>query len=311
MVYEFTNDVHEIAIADIDPDKKTMGLITLEELQTHYAALGFTENTVEECAGNDDSFRGAVDVYGSFCFGSLNLVNLDDIMGERDRIGFYLKKNLFLMVDVHDLDQSTAEVFRFAAEHAKTGQMCMEKLIYLVFERLLYGDGAVLEKMEFAIDAMEQELTQAPIGKDFNLRMLRLKRRLLVLRNYYEQLIDIGEELQENDCEFYSTKNLRFFKLFTDKVTRLSSNTQLLRESLVQLRESYDSTMDISLNNTMTLFTVVAAIFMPLTLIAGWYGMNFTNMPLIQWRYGYLTVAVLSVLVVVGCIWLFKKKKLL
>ena len=59
----------------------------------------------------------------------------------------------------------------------------------------------------------------------------------------------------------------------------------------------------------MTVLTIVTAIFLPLTLIAGWYGMNFPGMPLLHWRYGYPVVVAVSLLVVAGLILYFKKKK--
>ena len=59
----------------------------------------------------------------------------------------------------------------------------------------------------------------------------------------------------------------------------------------------------------MTLLTVITTIFMPLTLIAGWYGMNFRYMPELEWRYGYLAVIVLSAAVIICCLILFKRKK--
>ena len=65
------------------------------------------------------------------------------------------------------------------------------------------------------------------------------------------------------------------------------------------------------MNNTMKLLTVITTIFLPLTLIAGWYGMNFTNMPELQWRYGYLGVIIFSVVIVSFCIIAFKKRRLL
>ena len=61
----------------------------------------------------------------------------------------------------------------------------------------------------------------------------------------------------------------------------------------------------------MNALTVITAIFMPLTLIAGWYGMNFTQMPELAWQYGYPLVIIISVLIVVAEIHYFKKKKLL
>ena len=62
-------------------------------------------------------------------------------------------------------------------------------------------------------------------------------------------------------------------------------------------------------NRIMTLLTIVTTIFMPLTLIAGWYGMNFRYMPELEWRIGYPIVIGVSILIVVFCLLLFKKKK--
>ena len=79
----------------------------------------------------------------------------------------------------------------------------------------------------------------------------------------------------------------------------------------MQLRETHDAMLDYNLNNIMKLFTVITTIFLPLSLIVGWYGMNFENMPELGWRYGYLGVIVFSVIVVVCCFIIFKKYKLL
>ena len=66
--------------------------------------------------------------------------------------------------------------------------------------------------------------------------------------------------------------------------------------------------LGIRLNNIMKIFTVLSAVFLPLTLITGWYGMNFTGMPELTWRYGYLFVFALAALVAVICIGIFRRK---
>lgn len=70
-----------------------------------------------------------------------------------------------------------------------------------------------------------------------------------------------------------------------------------------------DATLNYNLNNTMKLFTMVTIIFQPLTLIVGWYGMNFKYMPELGWRFGYLYVIVLSIVVVGAILYWFKKRK--
>ena len=59
----------------------------------------------------------------------------------------------------------------------------------------------------------------------------------------------------------------------------------------------------------MKILTIVTTIFLPLSLLAGWYGMNFTGMPELTWKYGYPTVIAVSILVVTVCLWIMKKKK--
>ncbi len=91
---------------------------------------------------------------------------------------------------------------------------------------------------------------------------------------------------------------------------RLTEEIQFLYEELVHIREALDAALSYEQNRIMKVFTTVTTIFMPLSLIAGWYGMNFAWMPELDWPYGYLFVVVLSVLVILVCIWFFKKKKL-
>ena len=169
----------------------------------------------------------------------------------------------------------------------------------------------MLEHIEYHIDELEDMIISGKVEQNFNGEILVLKKRLLILKNYYEQIIDVGEELQENENDIFMEENLRYFKMFTDKATRLSNNVQMLRDKLVQLRDAYNAALDYNLNSIMKMFTVVTTIFLPLTLIVGWYGMNFTTMPELTWKYGYVSVIVLSIIVVIGIFWYFNKKKFL
>ena len=139
--------------------------------------------------------------------------------------------------------------------------------------------------------------------------MLTYKRKLLALRNYYEQFIDIGEILTENENRIF--ESTAAFRMFIRKAERLCADVNLLRDGLVLLRETYKSHLDLKLNNTMKLFTVITAFFSPLTLIAGWYGMNFEYMPELRWKYGYLFVIILSISSVISCLVIFKRKKMM
>ena len=77
----------------------------------------------------------------------------------------------------------------------------------------------------------------------------------------------------------------------------------------MQVRDLYNVELEVKQNKTMTVLTVVTTIFMPLTLIVGWYGMNFRYMPELEWRWSYPIVILVSILVIVFCLIFFKKKK--
>ncbi|MBQ6721822.1 MAG: magnesium transporter CorA, partial [Clostridia bacterium] len=132
---------------------------------------------------------------------------------------------------------------------------------------------------------------------------------LLDLRVHYEQLIDLAQELEENENGFFRDDNLRYFHMFTERVIRLQDTVTGQREYVTQLRDLIQSHLDERQNRIMTVLTVITSIFLPLTLIAGWYGMNFRYMPEPDWRWSYPVVLVVSVLIVVFCLVLFKKKK--
>lgn len=76
---------------------------------------------------------------------------------------------------------------------------------------------------------------------------------MTILRNYYEQLIEVGENLAEDENNLFPVDELRYFKMFTGKVERLSNNCQMLKENLVQVREAYSSSLDYSINSVMKL----------------------------------------------------------
>lgn len=151
----------------------------------------------------------------------------------------------------------------------------------------------------------DSALKDAPDG--FAQQMILMKKTILRFYHYYSELLDMGQELMETDLFSSHTKAL--FKLQISRISRLQNETQMLREYAVQIREVYQSQLDLRQNKIMKVLTVVTTIFFPLSVIAGWYGMNFQFMPELSWKYGYLFVSLLSGAVLALGIWIIKKKK--
>ena len=108
--------------------------------------------------------------------------------------------------------------------------------------------------------------------------------------------------------DLFPGAELRYLANMSTKLTRLREDVDSLNNSVVHLQDAHQATMDLKLNDTMKILTVLTSIFFPLTIIVGWYGMNFVNMPELKWRFGYVYVIVLS-LCVSGVLLLIAKKK--
>jgi len=311
MYFQIQEGSSPIPLQKIDEDKLTLGIISLKELEKCYEHFGFSYSTVVECKNDRKQIHSAIDVYDNYHFGIIIGINTRHILREQDRIGIYIKKNLFLIVVIEDEDDSIRAKLLESLKNSNLSKVTIEKLIYGFLERLIIDEYTTLEKIEAEISEHEDKISGGELIKNFTNDVIKLRKRLVLLDNYYEQLIGIGEELEENGLDLFEDHNLRYFKLFTDRVTRLSSNTRMLQEYTVHVREAYHAELDYDLNKTMKIFTVISMVFYPLTLIVGWYGMNFTTIPELTWKYGYLYVIILSIIVAILCVLYFRRKKFL
>lgn len=310
MFYQLQDSLRPIDLKDYNPSVLTLGIINLKELSELYSSFGFAEATVLECQDVTRKLHGGMGIYDDYHFGIIRAIDTKYFIHLEDRIGIYIKENLFLIVIIEDQDNSIHKDLMDSLSQINFTKISLERLIYGFLERFLTNNFIILEEIEDSISSFEDSIDENRFPRDFYHQITKTRKRLLLLGNYYEQLISIGDELMDNSIGLFEEDKLRYFKLFTDRVTRLSNNVRKLEDYSIHVRDSYHSQMDYNLNSIMKLFTVVTTIFLPLTLIVGWYGMNF-NMPEFGWKYGYLGVIILSVSVIIICILYFKKKKFL
>lgn len=180
--------------------------------------------------------------------------------------------------------------------------------LYRFFARLMRDDRQYLEKLEEEITDTENQVL-AGSQRTYLDKIIDWRKELLGMKQYYDQLSVIFDELEANDNDLLPNSVVRRVSILGNRAYRLSNGVINLREYVAQMREAYQSQLSIQQNELMKVFTVVAAVFMPLTLLVGWYGMNFKNMPELNWAYGYPAVIGISVLLCIGMIWYFRKKK--
>ena len=224
---------------------------------------------------------------------------------ERDfRFAFALDEKGVVFIDDTGRAEQMIDVIR---RTKRWRQPSLERFLYDFLEQIVDDDLALMERYEAELNRIEDEVLSG--GKGDMVRVNEIRSDMRVLLVHYEQIIDMTQELEENENGFFSEENLRYIHLFMNLLARRRDYAVSLRDYTMQVRDLHNAQLEVSQNRIMTLLTVVTTIFMPLTLIVGWYGMNFRYMPELEWRLGYPLVIAVSVAVVVFCLILFKKKK--
>ena len=238
---------------------------------------------------------------GTFCIPNRKDFNAEDV-----KFSFALDEKGIVFIDDTGAAEAIVESIR-SSRRWRTPSL--ERFLYDFLEQIVKDDLALMTRLELEMDAMEQAVLEdhedaLPIGRLNEIRM-----EIRDLQNHYEQLLDLAEELEENENGFFQQENLRYFRQFLSRVERLRDMATALRDYNIQIHDLYATQVDVRQNRIMTILTVITSIFLPLTLIAGWYGMNFRYMPELNWPWSYPVVIAVCIVIVVVCLVYFKKKK--
>ena len=245
------------------------------------------------------------------CFKDCDILAFDwyDVQSEKKedfKMLLYLDgKDLLVFCETSEAEEKANMILRtMTGEEGATN----ERLFYNFFSLLLKGDMDFLNNLEEEISYNEDKVLSG--DKASYLKYITAWRQeLLRLKRYYEQLNFIFDEMTVNDYQLFSEDGVRRLMTLRNRTDRYLSAVKNLQDMVSQLREAYQSQLAIEQNDLMKIFTVVTVIFLPLSLLAGWYGMNFSHIPDLKWKYGYPLVILVSIVTVAALIWKFKKKK--
>lgn len=239
--------------------------------------------------------------------GTFSIPRRADIDAEEIKFAFALDERGIVFIDNSGFAEQIVQ--RIAATR-KWRFPSLERFLYDFLVQIIRGDQRLLDRYERELVDIEAAILRG--DESFEMaRLHEIRGDISDLRNHYEQLMDLGQALEENENGFFKEENVRYFRLFINKIARLLDASAALRDYTVQLRDLYQSQMDVKQNRIMTVLTIVTTIFLPLSLIAGWYGMNFKYMPELDKPLAYPIIIAISIVIVAASLLFFKKKKLL
>ncbi|MDR6562836.1 MULTISPECIES: magnesium/cobalt transporter CorA [unclassified Arcicella] len=196
---------------------------------------------------------------------------------------------------------------RIKASAGKTRKNGADYLLYALIDLVVDNYFTVLDKFSENMEQLEEDIIKNPNPKALN-ELYSMKRELTIMRKTIFPLREMLASLIREEAPLITANTSLYLRDVLDHVMQVIETVDSYRDLGASLMDLYLSQVSNKMNNVMKVLTVISVIFMPLTFVAGIYGMNFDNMPELHWRYGYYVVwIVMVILVIVMLIW-FKRK---
>ncbi|MCI0481649.1 MAG: magnesium/cobalt transporter CorA [Candidatus Dadabacteria bacterium] len=258
----------------------------------------------------DTDKRPELDDYVDYIFIILKMILVDKETGRIDaeQVSFLLCRNTVI-----SFQEGEGDVFEFIRERIRTGKGRIRKagadyLVYALTDAVVDNYFVALEEIGELIEEIEDELLEDP-GAETLRDIYGLKRELVLLRKYTFPLRELVHKFQISESPLIDRNTKLYIRDLYDHAMQIMDTTESFRDMISGMLETYLSISSNRMNEVMKVLTVMATIFIPLTFIAGIYGMNFENMPELQHHLGYPGVMLLMLIIGLTMVYYFRRRK--
>lgn len=277
----------------------------IEKLGNHYNLHPLTLEDIVNI-----SQRPKIEEYDDYLFVVLKMLYYDtdeNIVSEQ--VSFILGENYVLTFQESDID-----VFDGLRERIRHGKgrirgLGSDYLLYALIDAVTDHYFIIIETMGNKIEDLEDNLFNGFTKDEISVQIQNLKREVLRIRRNIFPLREIINKIEKTESTLIKDKTLHFFRDIYDNVIQISENIDIYREMIWGLMDMYMTTISNKMNEVMKVLTIMATIFIPLTFIAGIYGMNFDNIPELHYEYSYYILWGVMIILFLGMIYYFKRKK--
>ena len=181
-------------------------------------------------------------------------------------------------------------------------------LIYALVDAVVDSYFVLLEQVGDVTDVVEEELMNDP-EKSILQKIYKLKRELMFLRNSIWPLREVVGRMVRCEYSLFSQNTSVYLRDVYDHIIQIIDTLETYQDIMTNMLDTYLSSISNKTNDVMKILTIFSTIFIPLTFLAGIYGMNFSNIPELSWRYGYIIFWIVSICIIITMLRFFKKKK--
>lgn len=228
---------------------------------------------------------------------------------ENEHISMVLGKNYVLTFQEADGDVFDGVRERLTMAKGRIRSRGADYLVFALLDAIVDHYFLVIDDMSDKIEAMEERLFDARPKDDTILEIQELKRTMLRIRRAVNPLREVVSRLEKMDHDLVQEQTINYIRDLYDHMLQVSENIEIYREMTWGLMDMYMTTISNKMNEVMKVLTIMASIFIPLTFLAGIYGMNFEFMPELNYRYGYPILLIIMALLIIGMLFYFRRKR--
>jgi magnesium transporter len=254
--------------------------------------------------------RPKMEDFGHYVYVVLRMLYFDEEAHEvkGEQVSLILGENFVISFQEKEGDIFNPIRERIRNHKGRIRKMGADYLAYCLLDTIVDNYFTILEKLGDRIEEMEERLVTDPRPKTLH-EIHKLKREMIFLRKSVWPLREVINGLERGESSLIHKASSIYLRDVYDHTIQVIDTVETFRDMLSGMHDTYLSSISNRMNEIMKVLTIIATIFIPLTFIAGVYGMNFKFMPELEWRWAYFIVWLVIVIVAVSMVIFFRKKK--
>ncbi len=278
---------------------------TIEKICNHYQIHPLVQEDIVHTGQ-----RPKMERFPTFYYFVLKMLSYDDRTQEikDEQLSLILGSNFILT-----LQEQSGDVFNPVRGRIRTSGTQIRKrkpdyLAYALIDTVVDYYFFILGKLDEQLDHLDEELFRHT-SKGLLKEIYKVKRKIIAVRKSVWPIRDIVGSIGREDSDLIDTTSHVYFKDMYDHVIQVVETIDTFREIAIGMLDTYMTNVSNKMNEVMKVLTIIATIFIPITFVAGVYGMNFEFMPELAWKYGYPGVWGVILAISIGMFVFFRKKK--
>ena len=247
--------------------------------------------------------------FDDYCFFTIKSIVSPGITMQIEQISFIFNSNFLISFQEKKGDHFEHLRYRLRENAGILRQRSSDYLLYTMLEAVLDNYFKTLYQLESDVEELDLVKISADLSPVVLEKIERYKKQVHLVKKAIQPIKDFALMVERESVNFIEKKHVKYFLELKDLCLTLLDSCETIESTLESNTNLFFSVQGHRMNQVMKTLTVVTSIFIPLTFIAGIYGMNFEYMPELSWNYGYFGVWVLFVVILIVMTVYFKKKK--